>query len=151
MTLIGAGAGMAELTALAVVSELAPTRKRGTYVSVLIFTIVPFVPSGIYAQCIACEYRAVSRETELHPDTSLDYSNWRYVGIIVCVWNGIGMFLTLFFYHPPPRINSGGKSREQILREIDYVGGILSICGLVLFMAGLTWGGVLPCAGEGRR
>lgn len=51
---VGAGAGMAELTALAVVSELAPTRKRGKYVAVLIFSIVPFVPSGLYAQLIAC-------------------------------------------------------------------------------------------------
>lgn len=54
MTIVGAGAGIAELTALAVTSELAPTRKRGKYVAVLIFTIVPFVPSGIYAQLIAC-------------------------------------------------------------------------------------------------
>ena len=56
MTIQGAGAGIAELTALAVTSELAPTAKRGKYVAVLIFTILPFVPSGIYAQLIACEY-----------------------------------------------------------------------------------------------
>jgi hypothetical protein len=55
MTIVGAGAGIAELTALAVTAELAPTRKRGAYVAVLIFTIVPFVPSGLYAQLIACE------------------------------------------------------------------------------------------------
>lgn len=55
MTIVGAGAGIAELTALAVTAELAPTAKRGKYVAVLIFTIVPFVPSGIYAQLIACE------------------------------------------------------------------------------------------------
>lgn len=52
-TIAGAAAGINELTALAVTSELAPTRKRGAYVAVLIFTIVPFVPSGIYAQLIA--------------------------------------------------------------------------------------------------
>jgi MFS family permease len=52
-TIAGAGAGICELTALAVTAELAPTRKRGLYVSVLIFTILPFVPSGIYAQLIA--------------------------------------------------------------------------------------------------
>lgn len=55
MTIAGAGAGIGELTALAATAELAPTAKRGTYVSVLIFTIIPFVPSGIYAQLIACE------------------------------------------------------------------------------------------------
>ena len=56
MTIVGAGAGIAELIALAVTSELAPTRKRGKYVGILIFTIVPFVPSGLYAQIIACEF-----------------------------------------------------------------------------------------------
>jgi hypothetical protein len=55
MTIVGGGAGIAELTALAVTSELAPTRKRGKYVGILIFTIVPFVPSSLYAQIIACE------------------------------------------------------------------------------------------------
>ena len=55
MTLAGAGAGIGELTALAVTAELAPTAKRGKYVSILIFTIIPFVPSGIYAQLIARE------------------------------------------------------------------------------------------------
>jgi MFS family permease len=52
-TIAGAAAGISELTALAVTSELAPTRKRGAYVAVLIFTILPFVPSGVYAQLIA--------------------------------------------------------------------------------------------------
>lgn len=52
-TIAGAGAGICELTALAVTSELAPTAKRGKYVSILIFTIIPFVPSGLYAQLIA--------------------------------------------------------------------------------------------------
>lgn len=32
-TIAGAGAGISELTALAVTSELGPTRKRGTYVA----------------------------------------------------------------------------------------------------------------------
>lgn len=40
MTFAGVGAGINELTALAATSELAPTRKRGKYVAVLIFTIV---------------------------------------------------------------------------------------------------------------
>ena len=60
MTIGGAGAGIGELTALAVTAELAPTAKRGKYVSILIFTIIPFVPSGIYAQLIACESETLS-------------------------------------------------------------------------------------------
>jgi hypothetical protein len=59
------------------------------------------------------------------------------VGIIVCVWNGIGFFLTLFFYHPPPRVNSKGKTKPEILREIDFIGGFLSISGMILFVSKL--------------
>ncbi|OQU95521.1 hypothetical protein CLAIMM_01709 [Cladophialophora immunda] len=122
-TIAGAAAGISELTALAVTSEMAPTRKRGAYVAVLIFTIVPFLPSGLYAQMIA------------------SHAGWRYNGIIICVWNGLGLIITALFYFPPPRINSKGKSKLEVLREIDYIGGFLSISGMVLFMAGMQWGG----------
>ncbi|KIW93966.1 uncharacterized protein Z519_05281 [Cladophialophora bantiana CBS 173.52] len=122
-TIAGAAAGISELTALAVTSELAPTRKRGAYVAVLIFTIVPFLPSGIYAQLIA------------------SHAGWRYCGIIICVWNGLGLIITALFYFPPPRVNSKGKSKQEILHQIDFIGGLLSISGMVLFMAGMQWGG----------
>lgn len=56
------------------------------------------------------------------------------------MWNGIGFFLTVFFYHPPPRINAKGKTKAQILREVDFVGGFLSITGMIIFMAGMQWG-----------
>lgn len=29
----------------------------------------------------------------------------------------------------------------QVLKEIDYIGGLLSISGMILFLAGLQWGG----------
>jgi MFS family permease len=64
MALAGAGAGIEELTALAVTSELAPTAKRGKYVAILVFTILPFCPSVLWAQLIAT------------------HSSWRYVGLL---------------------------------------------------------------------
>lgn len=70
-----------------------------------------------------------------------DYANWRYIGAIVCTWNGIGFLMTLFFYFPPPRVNTLGKPRSQVLKEIDYIGGLLSISGMILFLSGLQWGG----------
>jgi hypothetical protein len=50
------------------------------------------------------------------------------------VWAFIGLALTVIFYHPPPRVNSLGMSRKQVLAEIDYVGGLLSVGGMILFM-----------------
>jgi len=125
MVFNGVGAGINELTALAATSEMAPTRKRGTYVSVLIFTIIPFCPSVLWAQLIAY------------------HSSWRYIGIVCGIWAGLGTLLVLFFYFPPPRLNSKGMTNKQILREIDWLGGFLSISGSVMFLAGLQWGGYM--------
>ena len=118
MTFAGVGAGINELTALAVTSELAPTRKRGKYVAVLIFTILPFAPSVLWGQLIA------------------SHSSWRYCGALCGAWAAVGFIMTAIFYFPPPRVNSQGLTKKEILGQIDYVGGFLSISGMLLFMAG---------------
>ncbi|KAL9083062.1 MAG: hypothetical protein Q9159_005991, partial [Coniocarpon cinnabarinum] len=123
MALSGIGAGINELTALAVTSEIAPTRKRGVYNSLMILTIVPFCPSQLWGQLVASR------------------SSWRFIGLWCGLWAFVGLVLTVLFYHPPPRQNSVGLSRREILGRIDYVGGILSVGGMLLFMMGLQWGG----------
>jgi len=123
MSIAGAGAGISELTALAATAELAPTRKRGKYVAVLIFTIIPFCPSVLWGQLIAA------------------HAGWRFCGALCGAWAGVGLIMTTFFYFPPPRPNSRGLTRKEIIGEIDFVGGFLSISGMLLFMAGLQWGG----------
>ena len=123
MALSGVGAGINELTALAATAELAPTRKRGTYCAVLVFTILPFAPSVLWGQLIAA------------------HAGWRYCGLLCGVWAAIGFFATLIFYFPPPRVNSSGLSRRQIIGQIDFVGGFLSIVGIILFTCGMQWGG----------
>ncbi|KAI9716063.1 MAG: hypothetical protein M1828_000474 [Chrysothrix sp. TS-e1954] len=107
MSIAGVGAGINELTALAVTSEIAPTRKRGFYNCLMVLTIVP---------------------------------TWRYVGLFCGLWAFVGLVLTAVFYHPPPRVNSEGLSRGAVAKRIDYVGGLLSISGMLLFMMGLQWG-----------
>ncbi|KAK5115393.1 hypothetical protein LTR85_009853 [Meristemomyces frigidus] len=123
MVFAGIGAGINELTALAVTSELAPTSQRGKYVAVLIFTIIPFCPSVLWGQLIA------------------SYGSWRWIGLVCGIWAFIGLVLTAVFYFPPPRVNSQGLSRKEILAQIDFVGGFLSIVGMLLFMMGMQWGG----------
>ena len=123
MAFSGVGAGICELTSLAVTSELAPTRKRGKYVAILVFTIIPFCPSVLWAQLIAA------------------HAGWRYCTLLCGVWACVGFGGTLLFYFPPPRPNSRGLSRKEIIGEIDFVGGALSIIGMILFLAGLQWGG----------
>ncbi|EGP92449.1 putative major facilitator superfamily transporter [Zymoseptoria tritici IPO323] len=115
--------GVNELTALAVTSELAPVASRGKYVAVLVFSIVPFVPSVLYAQLIAYHY------------------SWRWLGLFCGLWAFIGLVMVACFFFPPPRAISAGMSRKDVLRRIDYIGGFLSISGMICFMLGMQWGG----------
>jgi MFS family permease len=123
MVFAGIGAGVNELTALAATSELAPTSQRGKYVAILVFTIIPFCPSVLWAQLIAY------------------HSSWRWIGLFCALWAFIGLVMTACFYFPPPRVNSQGLTRRQVLGEIDYLGGLLSVSGMLLFMMGMQWGG----------
>ena len=122
MTIAGAGAGINELTAIAGTAELVPTAKRGPMVGLVVFSIVPFCPSVMYAQLIT------------------KASSWRYVGLLCGLWAFVGLITTLVFYFPPTRLNSEGYSRKKIASRIDYVGGLLSISGVLLFTMGLQWG-----------
>ncbi|KAI4618950.1 hypothetical protein J4E83_005901 [Alternaria metachromatica] len=117
----GIGAGLNELIALAGTAEIVPIKDRGKYVGLVVITILPFCPSVLWAQLIAQQ------------------SNWRYNGILVCVWNFIGLVLCVFCYKDPSRLTEEYTARH-VLRQVDYIGGILSTCGITLFMMGLQWG-----------
>ncbi|KAF2829029.1 MFS general substrate transporter [Ophiobolus disseminans] len=117
----GLGAGLNELIALAGTGEVVPVKDRAKYVGLVVITILPFCPSVMYAQLIA------------------QASNWRYNGIVVGIWNFIGLLLVIFCYKDPHRLTSEYTARH-VLREIDYIGGILSTAGITCFMMGLQWG-----------
>ncbi|RMZ80142.1 hypothetical protein DV737_g3064, partial [Chaetothyriales sp. CBS 132003] len=119
MVLAGLGAGLNELIALAGTSELVPVHKRATYVGGVVFTILPFCPSPLWAQLIT------------------QGSNWRYNGFLIGAWNIVGLILVVLCYKEPSRKN---RSAKDILGNVDYIGGFLSTAGVVLFMMGMQWG-----------
>ncbi|KAL1798825.1 hypothetical protein ACET3X_002862 [Alternaria dauci] len=117
----GIGAGLNELIALAGTAEVVPIKDRGKYVGLVVITILPFCPSVLWAQLIS------------------EQSNWRYNGILVGVWNFVGLILCIFCYKDPSRLTEEYTARH-VLRQVDYIGGILSTVGVTLFMMGLQWG-----------
>ncbi|KAK0384869.1 hypothetical protein NLU13_7347 [Sarocladium strictum] len=119
MVIAGLGAGLNELIALAGTSELVPVRKRAVYVGGIVFTILPFCPSPLWAQLIT------------------KASGWRYNGYLIGGWNFVGLILVVLFYQEPPKPR---RSAREVLAEVDYIGGLLSTCGVVLLMMGLQWG-----------
>ncbi|KAK4498386.1 hypothetical protein PRZ48_011044 [Zasmidium cellare] len=120
MVIAGLGAGLNELIALAGTSEMVPIPKRASYVGGVVFTILPFCPSPLWAQLITKD------------------SNWRYVGALIGAWNAAGLLLVAFCYKDPVILEKP-KARE-ILSKVDYIGGLLSIGGITTFMMGLQWG-----------
>lgn len=124
MAITGVGTGINELTALAGTAELVPLSRRGYYIAGMCLTILPFLPSAMYAQMIAA------------------HSTWRYIAVLTGVWAFIGLVVTVVFYFPPPRASlQGWKEKVDLLKRTDFVGGLLSIVGLAGFEAGILMGG----------
>lgn len=121
MALAGVGAGIGELTALAGISEIVPVNKRGIYLAVATGCIIPFSPYILYAQYWSF------------------YATWRWGMWITAIINGVAFFGTLFFYFP--KRTRHALSRSEILKRVDYIGAILSIVGLTLFLVALQCGG----------
>ncbi|KAL6161763.1 hypothetical protein ACJQWK_08309 [Exserohilum turcicum] len=117
----GVGAGLNELIALAGTGEIVPVKDRGKYVGGVILTILPFCPAVLWAQFIAQD------------------SSWRFNGLLIGLWNFVGLVLCIFCYHDPSRLTETYTARH-VLRQVDYVGGFLSVTGITLFMMGLQWG-----------
>lgn len=105
------------------VAEITPVRWRGVTLSLVTFSIVPFMPQLLYSVLIE---RA---------------STWRWCFLITGGWNFIGMIGLFFCYKPPPRHMHDGLSNMDIIKRIDWIGAFLSIAGVTLFLVGLQAGG----------
>ncbi|KAI1628072.1 major facilitator superfamily domain-containing protein [Exophiala viscosa] len=121
MTLAGAGAGICELTALAGLSDIVPVRQRGIALALMTASLLPFTPYVI--QLLAT------------------YVTWRWTQWIALIWNGIVFVGLATTYFPKSHARLEGMSRRQILARIDYLGAILSIVGITLFLVALQSGG----------
>ncbi|KAK4043794.1 fungal trichothecene efflux pump [Parachaetomium inaequale] len=124
MAITGIGTGINELTALAGTAELVPLSHRGYYIAGMVLTILPFLPSAMYAQMIAV------------------HKSWRWISVVTSGWALAGLVATVLFYFPPPRARLyGWKANIDLLKKTDFVGGLLSIVGLAGFEVGILAGG----------
>ncbi|OCT44607.1 putative major facilitator superfamily transporter [Cladophialophora carrionii] len=124
MTIAGAGASIGELTALAGTAELVPVKKRGIYLACVTFFICPFFPYVLYSQLLSA------------------HATWRWGLWITVIYNGVFFGGVLLFYFPDSHIlRKGTLSRAEIAKRIDYVGAVLSITGVILFLVALQSGG----------
>ena len=120
--LLGLGAITEELLAIAIVSEIVPTVRRPLFSVIVLSAIIPWSPGTFYAARLAA------------------YS-WRWIGLILGLWNLLTLIIIVVWYKPPPRVNSMGLSRKEILKRIDFIGGGLVILSLLLLLVALNSGG----------
>lgn len=72
--------------------------------------------------------------------------SWRWCFYLPMICVGLSLVLFIFCYHPPDYRMlhvTGGKTKFQQMKELDYVGMFLFAGGLILFLMPLSWGGNL--------
>ena|SRR5277367_1642789 len=132
----GVGGGFAEVVGFAGIQELAPVRSRGKYLGTAFLFNLPLC--GIQAYGKLLENNVDPLPAQLYTVSS----TWRWgawISVILCAINFVMLWI---FYNPPPRANSLGLTKREIVARIDFVGGLLSIGGFSIFLLGLQWGGV---------
>ena len=122
LAISGVSIGIQLLTSVAAVSELVPTYKRGISIAYIVMGFMPFAPASLYGQLLA------------------QYS-YRWVGLVVGGLSLIALVILAIWYKPPPRANAIGLSKMQCLGRMDFVGAVLGIGGITVFLVGLNWGG----------
>ncbi|KAK5114166.1 hypothetical protein LTR62_002736 [Meristemomyces frigidus] len=123
MAMSGAGAGIGELTGLAGLAETVPVRQRGYSLAVLTAFVLPWCPYVLYAELFST------------------HATWRWGPWISLIFNGITGIGLLFTYFPHAHVRAEGLPWQAVLKRIDFIGGGLSILGLVLFLVALQAGG----------
>ncbi|KAK5166964.1 uncharacterized protein LTR77_007693 [Saxophila tyrrhenica] len=119
----GAGAGIGELTGLAGLAETVPVKHRGYSLAVLTAFVLPFCPYVLYSELFSTRY------------------TWRVGAWISLAYNGLTGLGLLLTYFPHAHTRSEGMSTSATIKRIDFVGGLASIAGLVLFLIALQAGG----------
>merc|ERR1711977_467699 len=100
-------------------------RKWTTLVS-LLFTVVSMILLGT-TQNIA------GAPASLYGQLLAEHS-WRYVPLVIGVLALVGFVIIAIWYKPPPRVNSLGLTKRQVLGRIDFIGAFLAISGVTLFL-----------------
>ena len=110
-------------------AELIPNKWRGYNNALLFFMAVPF---SVFGPIIARNFVANTAK------------GWRWSYYVNLILTGLAIVLAVAFYHPPvfEQLHTRA-SKRKVLRELDYLGMLLFVAGLVLFLIGLSWGGVI--------
>ncbi|KAF2159259.1 hypothetical protein M409DRAFT_71149 [Zasmidium cellare ATCC 36951] len=125
--LFGVGGGLQEMT-FACLQEIVPNKYR-------ILAIGCFESTALLAFLSPMIAYAMLATTSL---------GWRAVYWFLFSFEACGLLLVIFFYKPPTfhtKHRADGKTRMQLLKEMDFVGVVLFAAGCICFLLGINWGG----------
>ena len=100
-----------------------PVKYRGYSLAAVTAFVFPFTPYVMYSQLLST------------------YHTWRWGPWISLIYNGITALGLLLTYFPHAHVRAEGFSARAILKRIDYLGAVLSILGLAIFLVALQAGG----------
>lgn len=126
--LFGIGSGFQELC-YACAQEIVPNRYRVMAVGGLDVSLALAFTSPVVAYAIAGHYPNVG---------------WRGAYWYLFAFHSFAFVMLFLFYRPPDyktKHREDGKTRWQLLGELDYVGLLLFLSGGVLFLLGINFGG----------
>ena len=103
-------------------AELIPNKWRGYNNALLFFMAVPF---STFGPIIARNFVQNTSRT------------WRWSYYINLIISGLAIILAVAFYHPPvfEQLHTRA-SKRKVMKELDYLGILLFVAGLVLFLLG---------------
>jgi len=131
MAIAGTGAGISQVIGIAGVAEIVPVKHRGKFIGSIYLLFTPMAPATTYGNPSLCSHLTAAQIYSAQ-------STWRWSAWISIGLSFISLVMVLASYHPPRRELSAGNQRLSIT---DYIGGILPISGIALFLLGLQWGG----------
>ncbi|KAF2634970.1 MFS general substrate transporter, partial [Massarina eburnea CBS 473.64] len=125
--LFGLGSGFQEM-GYAAIQEIIPNKYR-------MWAIGIFDALGLIAQSGPIVAYSFIAKTSV---------GWRGAYWYMCGFHGVFAVVLIFTYYPPTfhtKHKNDGKTKLQLIKEIDYIGLLLFISGCVLFLLGINYGG----------
>ncbi|KAF2682522.1 MFS general substrate transporter [Lentithecium fluviatile CBS 122367] len=125
--LFGLGSGFQEM-GYAACQEIVPNKYRMWAIGVFDFL-------GLIAQSGPIVAYAFIAKTAI---------GWRGAYWYMCAFHGFFAIVLFFTYYPPTfttKHKNDGKTKTQLIKEIDYIGLFLFVAGCVLFLLGINYGG----------
>jgi MFS family permease len=71
----------------------------------------------------------------------LSNATWRIMYYVAIGYGAFSLIGTAFVYFPPSHPRPDGKTKWQEFKELDFIGAILFVSGLAVFLYGLNSGG----------